>query len=227
MTRMTWIGLIATAALSVGCADNTSDKMKQNSGGDDVSDDVSDDELDDEVEEDDTDDEVEEEPMDFVFADDDPSTYTRVDRMGMPAIATAVIMSKDAYNQADPVDDVAGDFVGEIVASLEALHGALDDDLIGAGLTPCSITDEMGALDISPCVAVAAPLILPDTLKIDTNAPAGFPNGRGLEDKAVDAILAVVLLDLSVHGVDALFGLSQGSNDMSFEDDFPFVGQAH
>ena len=35
--------------------------------------------------------------------------YTRVDRMGMPAIATAVIASKDAYNNADPGDDAGGD----------------------------------------------------------------------------------------------------------------------
>ena len=34
----------------------------------------------------------------FVFATDDVISYTQVDRMGMPAIATAVISSKDNYN---------------------------------------------------------------------------------------------------------------------------------
>ncbi len=229
MTRMTWIGLAASLALSAGCGNKADDDMKDEMDrGDDVEDELNEDDTDDDTDDDTGDgDTGDDDDMDFVFADDDPDSYTRIDRIGMPAIATAVIMSKDAYNQADPLDDAAGDFVGEIVASLEAYHGALGDDLTGAGLTPCSTTDEMGVIDISPCVAVAAPLVLPDTLKIDTNAPAGFPNGRGLEDKAVDATLAVVLLDLSVHGVDTLFGLSQGSNDMSFEDDFPYVAPAH
>ena len=208
--------MTAEEAQSYGLIDNVLEHL--------VHEGATDDDTDDDTGDGDTGDD---DDMDFVFADDDPDSYTRIDRIGMPAIATAVIMSKDAYNQADPLDDAAGDFVGEIVASLEAYHGALGDDLTGAGLTPCSTTDEMGVIDISPCVAVAAPLVLPDTLKIDTNAPAGFPNGRGLEDKAVDATLAVVLLDLSVHGVDTLFGLSQGSNDMSFEDDFPYVAPAH
>ena len=67
----------------------------------------------------------------YLFADDDFDTYTRVDRIGMPAINTAVITSKDAYNQADPVDDAAGDFVAEITTNVTALHTALDDDLAG------------------------------------------------------------------------------------------------
>ncbi len=54
----------------------------------------------------------------YAFATDDASAYTRVDRAGMPAINTAVISSKDAYNAADPVDDANGDFVPEIIASL-------------------------------------------------------------------------------------------------------------
>lgn len=223
MTRMTWIGLAASLALGVGCGssakDNTQNDME--AGGDDME--AGDDDM--ETGGDDT--ETEGDDMEFMFADADPDAYTRVDRKGMPAVNTAVIMSKDAYNQADPVDDAAGDFVGEILASVEAYHGALVDDLIGAGLTPCSTMDEMGVIDISPCIAIAAPLVLPDTIKIDTNAPAGFPNGRGLEDRAVDATLAVLLLDLNVHGVDTLFGLSQGTNDVSFEDDFPYVAAAH
>lgn len=76
----------------------------------------------------------------FRFRDDAVSSYVRVDRMGQPAVATAVIGSamKNAYNDADPSNDAAGTFVPEIVAQLTTLHNALADDLIGAGLTPCS-----------------------------------------------------------------------------------------
>lgn len=76
----------------------------------------------------------------FRFRDDAVSSYVRVDRMGQPAVATAVIGSamKNAYNDADPSNDAAGTFVPEIVAQLTALHNALADDLTGLSLTPCS-----------------------------------------------------------------------------------------
>lgn len=76
----------------------------------------------------------------FTFRSDDASAYVRVDRMGMPAVATALIGSdqKNAYNDADPVDDANGDFVPELVEQLTGLTNALADDLTGAGLTPCA-----------------------------------------------------------------------------------------
>lgn len=138
----------------------------------------------------------------------------RVDRMGMPAIATAVITSKDAYNAADPADDANGDFVDEIVANLTAFHDLLDDDLIGLGLTPCEVGD---------CVSQAAPLVVPDVLTIDPGQPAGFPNGRRLADPVMDVTLAVVLLDLSVHPATALIGVNPTANDKPFLDDFPYL----
>ncbi|MFT5583322.1 MAG: hypothetical protein ACI9VR_000900 [Cognaticolwellia sp.] len=154
----------------------------------------------------------------YVFASAEASAYTRVDRVGMPAINTAVIASKDAYNQADPADDANGDFVAEIVASLNFLHGALDDDLTGLGLTPC---------DVDTCVAQAAPLVVPDTLQIDTTGTAGFPNGRGLEDPVIDVTLAVVLLDLSVHSAVTLVGVNPTANDKAFQATFPYLAPAH
>ena len=123
----------------------------------------------------------------FAFRADPESAYTVVDRLGMPAINTAVITSKDDYNAATPTDDANGDFVAEITANVDALHQALDDDLTGAGLTPCATAD---------CVAAAAPLVVPDTLSIDRTSPPGFPNGRLLSDPVVDVTLALVLLDL-------------------------------
>ena len=148
-----------------------------------------------------------------------PGDYTRVDRMGMPAIATAVISSKDAYNAADPANDAAGDFVGEITASVEFLHAGLDDDIMGAGLMPCAPMD---------CVGAAAPLVVPDTIKIDLTAAPGFPNGRQPADPVIDVTLALVLLDLGVHGVTDLVGvLNPAANDRSFGGSMPYLADPH
>lgn len=77
----------------------------------------------------------------FDFRTDADSAYTRVDRMGMPAVATALIGSstKTAYNDANPSDDAAGKFVPEITSRLTALATALNLDFVGAGLTPCAV----------------------------------------------------------------------------------------
>ncbi|PRP98569.1 DUF4331 family protein [Enhygromyxa salina] len=161
-----------------------------------------------------TEDPVPEDP--YVFAEDAASEYTRVDRTGMPAIGAVVIMDRQAYNDADPSDDADGVFVEQITGSITALHDALDDDLDGLGLTPCAP---------EVCVAQAAPLVVPDTIKLDLSAPAGFPNGRLLTDPVIDVTLSVVLLDLSVAGqsVTSLVGVNPPANDVAFETAFPYL----
>jgi len=76
----------------------------------------------------------------FAFRTNDANAYTRVDRMGMPAVSTVLIGSglKNNYNDVSPANDVAGDFVQELTAQLTGLTNALADDLVGAGLTPCA-----------------------------------------------------------------------------------------
>lgn len=139
---------------------------------------------------------------------------SRVDRMGMPAVATAVITSKDAYNAADPTDDAAGTFVPEIVSNVSGIHAALDDDLKGAGLTPATT---------EKAIAQAAPFVVPDVIRIDVTQPSGFPNGRRLTDPVIDVTLALVLLDLDVHPVTSLIGLNPTQNDRPFGFQFPFL----
>ena len=65
------------------------------------------------------------------------------------------------------------DFAARFPALAPELHDALDDDLVAAGLTACLPAD---------CVTQAAPLVVPDTIKMDLGSPAGFPNGRLLTD---------------------------------------------
>ena len=157
-----------------------------------------------------------------------PSDYTRVDRAGMPAIATALIASDDSYNAADPVNDIAGEFVPEILGSLEFLHGALDAQLQELGLTPCTVVGD----GTGTCAAFAVPLIIPDTVSVDTSVEAGFPNGRLLTDPVIAVTLAVALLELTGDQpphtpVDLVGALNPPANDLPFEGEFPFLAPAH
>ena len=151
---------------------------------------------------------------------------------------------KDAYNASMPADDAALTFVGNVVESIETWHlGApgmqavdntgLDDDLQGLGFEPC-VTPP---LPFNTCDDQVGPFAIPDVIEINLDAPAGFPNGRLLEDRMMDTILAIILLDIAfgTHGLDAFMDIQQdGSNislnplenDVAFEDDFPYLAQA-
>jgi len=76
----------------------------------------------------------------YNFRTDVPSMYVRVDRMGMPATATALIGStaKTAYNDDDPAVDATRKFVPEIQNDLTALTNALADDFLALGFQPCA-----------------------------------------------------------------------------------------
>lgn len=76
----------------------------------------------------------------FAFNDSPSSNFVRVDRMGMPAVATVLIGSgmRNAYNDGNTADDVDGDFVPELAARLTVLTNALADDLGRLALTPCA-----------------------------------------------------------------------------------------
>lgn len=154
----------------------------------------------------------------FDIAEDPASAYTRVDRLGMPGVATALITDKDGYNAGEPSGDEA--FVAEITAAVETVHAALDDDVMGAGLTPCVPTD---------CVTAAAPLVVPDTIQIDASMPSGFPNGRRLDDPVMDVVLGLLMLDLEAHPVTTLaeLPLNPPANDKEFSSTFPYLAPRH
>lgn len=76
----------------------------------------------------------------FNFRAEPASAFVQVDRMGMPAVATALIGSgmKNAYNDATPANDAAGQFVPELGAQLTGLTNALADDFSRLLLPLCA-----------------------------------------------------------------------------------------
>ncbi|MEZ5944591.1 MAG: DUF4331 family protein [Planctomycetaceae bacterium] len=92
---------------------------------------------------------------------------SQFDRMGRPAINTVLINSnsKDAYNAADPRNDVAS-FSAQMQANIEGLNGG-----------------------DSNTAQVLTSILLPDLLTVDVSNSAGFLNGRQLADDVIDAEL--------------------------------------
>jgi hypothetical protein len=76
----------------------------------------------------------------FVFRTDAPSAYTRVDRMGMPAVSTALIAtaSKSAYNDDSPAVDATGKWGSLIKTDLTTLTTELIGQFRSLGLHPCA-----------------------------------------------------------------------------------------
>jgi hypothetical protein len=70
----------------------------------------------------------------------DSPSYVRVDRMGMPAVATVVIGSsaKVPYNDDSPSTDATRKYVAEIGTTLTGLTNALADDFTRLGLNLCA-----------------------------------------------------------------------------------------
>jgi hypothetical protein len=78
----------------------------------------------------------------FAFRTDPESAFVQQDRMGIPAVATALIGSslKTAYNDASPADDSAGQFRADETRQLTNLFNGIGDDLTALGLRLCART---------------------------------------------------------------------------------------
>ena len=133
---------------------------------------------------------------------------------------------RDALNRGDPAND-ARDFAGMLTVgpqsnSLRNIHYKIGPSLRALGLTPCSTEmvtppTSNAQVDISTCVAQAAPVILPDVITYDLNAAPGWPNGRGFDDPVVDRLLAAALLRISgtapPHNINTLVGVINPPRD--------------
>jgi hypothetical protein len=118
----------------------------------------------------------------------------QVDRMGRPAINTALIPSgmKDAFNQGAPSNDQAA-FGSTVRTSLLSLNGG-----------NAAHADQVTAL------------LIPDILTLDTANPGGFLNGRRLQDDVIDTALSAV----SNGGVTTDM---VAANDVAFQSTFPYL----
>ena len=89
---------------------------------------------------------------------------------------------------------------------------------------PC-LVQQVGS---GPTTVNLTNIILPDTVKIDFARPAGFPNGRRLQDPVIDLILAVAFIDLSKHPVTVLNAIpvNPAANDLPFRPTFPYLAAA-
>ncbi len=76
----------------------------------------------------------------FNFRTDAPSNYVRVDRAGIPAVSTAVVLgaNKLRYNDSNPTEDAAGTNVPRILEGYQDLTDKLNGDFRALGLTPCA-----------------------------------------------------------------------------------------
>lgn len=77
----------------------------------------------------------------FDFRTDPDSAYVSVDRMGNPAIATALVSSsmKLAYNDDTPTGDVTNEkYLTEYEHELDKLFGLIGDDVENLGLKICA-----------------------------------------------------------------------------------------
>lgn len=122
----------------------------------------------------------------------------QVDRMGRPAITTALIPAdsdKTAFNLADPAGDLSA-FQSIINASIAGLSDQANADALTS-------------------------ILLPDVLTIDTSDPSGFLNGRGLADDVIDAELTLLTGSPTPvsDGVDG--------NDVPFLAVFPYLAPAN
>jgi hypothetical protein len=128
---------------------------------------------------------------------------TQVERMGLPTINTVfnhTDAAKDAYNRAEPRNDVAdySDDVSGVVSLITSLAGtASDPNAYGKAI---------------------AGVLLPDMITYDTAQPANFAtlNGRALTDDVIDVALSVVA---NTPLSDCV------GNDSTFRASFPYVGK--
>lgn len=134
----------------------------------------------------------------------------QVDRMATPAVNTALIPfpRKNEYNASTPVDDAAGRFAGDIVATLQALGTNAPN--IGILANVAVVNGDYLRLNLSvPNGSVGF------GQNVTTPGYTGFPNGRRPGDDTIDTLLFFIANQTPI-------GDSVNSNDVSLPSTFPF-----
>ncbi len=143
--------------------------------------------------------------------------YVQVDRMGIPAINTALIPSaqKDAFNRADPANDVR-DYQATAQGTIEALRKAVG-----------SVAGFPGEDNPGVPAAALAQVLIPDVVTIDFSKPVQFPNGRRLQDDVIDAAVGLVLNRGNPLGGGPGVSDAINANDVAFLSTFPYLAAPH
>lgn len=106
-----------------------------------------------------------------------------------------------------------------------------DDPAAPVAVAPPTPPPQMSAsFSVTPCLTQMVAgrrvqdILIPDQLELDLSQPAGFPNGRDLDDPVIDLILAAIFLDLSRHPVTTLVNVPVNPNvfDQPLRQSFPF-----
>src|SRR5262249_5401398 len=110
----------------------------------------------------------------------------QVDRMATPAVNTALIPfpRKNEYNSATPVDDAAGRFAADIVATLKAL--GTNDTNIGILASVAVTKGDYLRLNLNTRNASNGVGANGDGENVTTPGYTGFPNGRRPGDDVID-----------------------------------------
>ena len=141
---------------------------------------------------------------------------SQVDRMAIPAINTALIPSaqKDAFNQAEPVDDLSA-YGATAQSTIEGLRSAVNAALDGP----------VGTEDGGPFGSLTAEdtknAVIPDVVTVDFSQTVAFTNGRLPAEDVMDTVLQLVL-NRTAGITDAI-----DANDVAFPSTFPFLAPPH
>lgn len=137
--------------------------------------------------------------------------FVNVDRSANPAVQTALIpfARKDEYNNSTTMDDAAGKFAGDIIATLTAL--GTNEENIGILASVAVLNGDFLRVNVSLANTGTGG---------GNNDGAGYPNGRRLGDDVIDTILFFIANQNTL-------GDSVSSNDVPFRNTFPFFGAAH
>lgn len=125
--------------------------------------------------------------------------WEQIERMGNPAIATALISKKnrDKFNIIGPNKD-GRDFAAEMLASLDGYGTNAQNK------------------------EILATVAVPDTLKLNLDNAPGFPNGRRPQDDVIDTLLFFIFNQPSTPPTDGV-----NANDKPFLDAFPYFSVPH
>jgi hypothetical protein len=141
-----------------------------------------------------------------VPVDGNDGQLDQVDRMGNPAVNTALIPAalKDSFNFGQPQND-ARDYAQAILNQILALDKAF-------GTCPATATS---AAACNPNVPLLASVAVPDLLRFASNIADGYPNGRQLADRVTDVLISLIL---------QIPSFTDGTATKTYCSAFPFVG---